>query len=82
LGGERAGASDAADDRAHARLGAPPSRRAARIADIAAAAPPGLVVARRGDLGMPAPLDIEALRARNRARILAIARQNRSAALG
>jgi hypothetical protein len=37
------------------------------LADIAAMAPPGLSVAPRGDLGMPAPvLDIEALRRRNR----------------
>ena len=30
---------------------------APRIADIAAAAPPGLAVTEGGDLGMPAPLD-------------------------
>jgi hypothetical protein len=53
---------------------------APRIADIAAAAPPGLAVTRGGDLGMPAPLDIAALRARNRARVLAIARRNGSMA--
>jgi hypothetical protein len=52
------------------------------IADIAAAAPPGLAVTQGGDLGMPAPLDIDALRARNRAWALAIARRNRSAVAG
>jgi hypothetical protein len=46
------------------------------IGDIAAAAPPGLVVARGGEFGMPAPLDLERLRAKNRARVLAIARRN------
>jgi hypothetical protein len=36
--------------------------------EIAAMAPPGLAIAANGTLGMPAPvLDIEALRARNRA---------------
>ena len=40
------------------------------FADIAAMAPPGLTVATNGSLGMPAPvLDIEALRAHNRARL-------------
>jgi hypothetical protein len=38
------------------------------IADIAAAAPPGLAVTRNGRLDMPAPLDLDALRIRNRAR--------------
>jgi hypothetical protein len=38
--------------------------------EIAAMAPPGLSVAARGEIGMPAPvLDIEALRVRNRARL-------------
>ena len=38
--------------------------------DIAAMAPPGLSLASGGDIGMPVPvLDIEALRARNRARL-------------
>lgn len=46
----------------------------------AAAAPPGIVVARGGALGMPAPLDMEALRATNRARVVAIARRNRAIA--
>jgi hypothetical protein len=55
---------------------------APRVADIAAAAPPGLAVARDGDLGMPAPLDAGALRARNRVRALAIARRNASAVVG
>jgi len=40
------------------------------IEEIAGAAPPGLAVARGGDLGMPAPLDLDALRTRNRARAL------------
>ncbi|MFI4947776.1 MAG: hypothetical protein ACHQC9_03130 [Alphaproteobacteria bacterium] len=56
--------------------GAPP------IEDIAAAAPPGLAVARGGNLGMPAPADLDALRAKNRAQALAIARRGRSAAVG
>lgn len=53
---------------------------APRIEDIAAAAPPGLAVARGVDPGMPAPFDVDALRAQNRARALAIARRNGSAA--
>jgi hypothetical protein len=41
-----------------------------RIAEIMAMAPMGLSVATGGDLGMPAPvLDIETLRARNRAQL-------------
>ncbi len=55
---------------------------APRIADLAAAAPPGLVVTEGGDPGMPAPLDAEALRAHNRARAIAIARRDRSAVAG
>lgn len=51
-------------------------REAASIAEIAAAAPPGLVVARGAVLGMPAPLDLEGLRAKNQARAMAIARRN------
>ncbi len=52
---------------------APPD--AAAIGTLAAAPPPGLVVA-RGDLGMPAPLlDPAALAARNRARALAVAQR-------
>jgi len=44
---------------------------------LAAAPPPGLVIAGGGSLGMPAPLfDPAALRDRNRARALAIARHN------
>ncbi|HWB50173.1 MAG TPA: hypothetical protein VG651_13765 [Stellaceae bacterium] len=40
------------------------------VAEIAAIAPPGLAVTTRGGLGMPPPvLDIEALRARNSARL-------------
>jgi hypothetical protein len=53
-----------------------------RIEDIAAAAPPGLLVARGGDPGTPAPLDIDTLRARNRALAIAIARRNQSVAVG
>ncbi len=56
--------------------GAPP------IEEIAAAAPPGLAVARGGDLGMPMPLDLDALCARNRAQAVAIAHRNRGAAGG
>jgi hypothetical protein len=50
-----------------ATSGAPP------LADIAAAAPPGLTVAPGADLGMPPPLDLVALRARNQARAAPIA---------
>lgn len=40
------------------------------MAEIAATPPPGLAVAATSDLGMPAPvLDIEILRARNRAQL-------------
>jgi hypothetical protein len=52
------------------------------IAAIAAAAPPGLVVTRNGGLGMPAALDLDDLRARNRARAVAVARRNRTTAGG
>ncbi len=55
---------------------------APQIEEIAAAAPPGLQVARGGDLGMPAPLDRDALRVRNRVRGVDIARRNRGAAIG
>jgi hypothetical protein len=55
---------------------------APRIEVIAAAAPAGLAVTRGVDHGMPAPLDIAALRARNQARVLAVARRNRSEAVG
>lgn len=52
-------------------LGWKPARDiASRLDDIAAMAPPGLAVAAGGDVGMPTPvLDIETLRARNRARL-------------
>ncbi len=50
-----------------ATRGAPP------IEEITAAAPPGLAVARGGDLGMPA------LRARNRAQAIAIVHRNQAA---
>ena len=43
----------------------------------AGALPPGLALA-RGDLGMPAPLDIAALRERNRERARAVARADPS----
>jgi hypothetical protein len=58
------------------QAGAPP------IADIAAAAPPGLAVTRGGDPGMPPPLDLDAMRARNRALALATARRDGSAGGG
>ena len=60
----------------------PASAGAPAIEEIAAAAPPGLAVARGGDLGMPAPLDLDAMRARNRARAVNIGRRNQSAAIG
>jgi hypothetical protein len=48
----------------------PATNAAPPFADIAAIAPPGLAIAATGSLGMPAPvLDIETLRARNRARL-------------
>lgn len=59
-----------------APAGAPP------VAEIAAAAPPGLAVTRGGDLGMPLPLDLDAMRARNRASAIAIARRNEDTAIG
>jgi hypothetical protein len=44
---------------------------------LLATAPPGLAVTRGGDIGMPAPvLEADALRARNLAASMAIARQN------
>ena len=47
------------------------------VEHLAAAAPPGLAVARGADIGMPPPvLDPAALRARNLARAVAIARNN------
>lgn len=50
-----------------------------RLEEIAGAPPPGLVVARGRELGMPAAvLDPDALRARNRARSLEMARRNQS----
>jgi hypothetical protein len=55
----------------------PAMASAPQIAEIAAAAPPGLTVTQGGDLGMPAPLAIDALRARNRA--VATARRDRDA---
>ncbi|HEV8679329.1 MAG TPA: hypothetical protein VGQ90_08135 [Stellaceae bacterium] len=45
----------------------PSSAGTPRVDEIVAAAPPGLAVARGGGLGMPAPLDLQALRTRNRA---------------
>ena len=52
------------------------SRRS--IAEIAAAAPPGLVVTGSGELGMPVALDLNELRARNLARAVAVARRNQA----
>lgn len=44
-------------------------KRAADLAEIVAAPPPGMAVARGGGAGMPEPIfDIDALRALNRAR--------------
>jgi hypothetical protein len=53
----------------------PAAEAARQIADIAAAAPPGLAVARGDDLAMPAPLDLDALRTRNLVRAAEIARR-------
>jgi hypothetical protein len=51
-------------------LGWKPVEPAPPLDELMAMAPPGLVVAAAGSLGMPAPvLDIEALRSRNRARL-------------
>ncbi|MGC2411747.1 MAG: hypothetical protein WA459_03495 [Stellaceae bacterium] len=61
---------------------APRPAPAPPVEDIAAAAPPGLTVTRGGDLGMPAPVDLDALRAKNRAQAFAIARRNQSARVG
>lgn len=48
----------------------PTSPAPAALADLAAIAPPGLAIVPGGALGMPPPvLDVEALRARNRARL-------------
>jgi hypothetical protein len=48
----------------------PPDDTVPSLDEIAAMAPPGLSVAPPGEIGMPSPvLDIEALRARNRARL-------------
>jgi hypothetical protein len=52
------------------RLAAPP------VDELEAAAPPGLSVIRRGASGMPPPLDLAALQAKNRARALAMARRS------
>jgi hypothetical protein len=55
----------------------PDGSDAAPLAALAAAPPPGLTIARAGNLGLPPPLlDAAALRARNRTRALAIARRN------
>jgi hypothetical protein len=55
-----------------ARSAAPP------IDEMVAAPPPGLAVVQGGDLGMPAPLELEALRARNRARAALVSQRNQS----
>jgi len=60
----------------------PASAGAPALDEIAAAAPPGLAVARGRDLGMPTPLDLDTLRARNRAQAVATARRSQSAAGG
>jgi hypothetical protein len=49
------------------------------IAAIAAAPPPGLAVARNAGLDMPAPVDLDTLRARNRTRAVEIARRSSGA---
>jgi hypothetical protein len=58
-------------------LGWAPTPAAPDIAAIAAAAPPGLAVLRGGGATMPPPLDIEALRRRNRERASAAVRRDR-----
>lgn len=51
--------------------------RRSRIEEIAASTPPGLAVASGSAIGMPVPvLDLEPLRARNRARAAEIARRH------
>jgi hypothetical protein len=55
-------------------LGWTPAPAVPVLADLAAAAPPGLAVVRGGGLGMPPPLDLDALRLRNRERALAAGR--------
>jgi hypothetical protein len=57
----------------------PLSTRRPRIEEIAASAPPGLVIRPDGVIGMPAPiLDPEALRAQNRVRAAAVARRHQN----
>jgi hypothetical protein len=48
------------------------------LPQLAAAPPPGFAVV-RGNAGLPAPLGLDELRIRNRARALALARQDRDA---
>ncbi|HEX3861766.1 MAG TPA: hypothetical protein VHY35_08730 [Stellaceae bacterium] len=55
----------------------PASGGASPIGDIAATPPPGMVVQRDVDFGMPAPLDAAALRGRNRARAVERAKRDR-----
>jgi hypothetical protein len=51
-------------------LGWKPAETASSSGDLLAAPPPGLTVTSEADIGVPAPVfDIEALRARNRARL-------------
>jgi len=48
----------------------PPRPPQPGLAEIAVMAPPGLSIAKAGDIGMPPPvLDVDALRVRNRARL-------------
>lgn len=56
----------------------PPPATDAAIEAITAAPPPGLAIARGGGLGMPPPLDVDALRARNRERAAAMERTDRT----
>jgi len=57
-------------------LGWSPPAPTTPVADIAAAPPPGLIVTRGGDLGLPPPvLDPAILRANNCARALAAAKR-------
>lgn len=54
----------------------PAPASAAQVEQIAASPPLGLAVARGGTLDMPPPLDLDALRARNRARGAAMLRRD------
>jgi hypothetical protein len=56
----------------------PAPEEAPSIAELGATAPPGLAVVRGAHIDIPAALDEDVLRIRNRARAAAIAHRNRS----